>query len=455
MKLLVAAMLAMSAMGPAHAQAIPSDSAILAIIKTRVDSGRAPGIVVGIYEHGQRRYVSYGSAGPGRAPLDQHTFFEIGSISKTFTALLLADAATRGEVRLDQPVADLLPPGTTVPQKDGKPITLELLSTHRSGLPRVPGNMVPANIADPYVDYDTKRLYAFLASYTLPRAPGDSAEYSNLGAGLLGHALTLRSGMPTWGALVARRITGPLGMRETVVDVPSSMLARLAAGHDEKLDTVPAWHLDALAGAGALRSTAADMLTYLAAELDTSNGPLKKAIALGRPPRATFAPGLRIALGWLIGGTAEHPIWWHNGGTGGFRSFVAFDPNRQVAVVVLANSALSPDDIGLHIMNPLLPIVMPVVPPRTRVTVVAEDLDRLVGEYAMTPAMTLTISRVGAVLYGQATGQGRFPLSAASPTRFVFPAAGIDIDFHLDTAGRAREMVFRQGGGVLTIQRRP
>ena len=437
------------------AQAVPSDSAIRAIIKTRVDSGRGPGIVVGVLDHGQRRYYAYGSAGTGSAPLDEHTLFEIGSISKTFTALLLADAVTRGEVRLDQPVADLLPPGTAVPSKDGKQITLELLSMHRSGLPRLPSNMSPANPTDPYADYDATRLKAFLASYALKRAPGDSAEYSNFGAGLLGYALTLRSGMPSWGALVERRITGPLGMRETYVDVPASLAARVATGHNEALAPVPAWHLDALAGAGALRSTAADMLTYLAAELDTTSGPLHKAVQLGRTPRAPFLSGMRIALGWLVTGQPSQPLWWHDGGTGGFRSFVAFDPSRQLAVVVLANSALGPDDIGMHIMNPLVPVVMPMVPPRTIATVAPALLDRLVGEYPLMPNMVLTITQSGGTLFGQATGQGKFPLTPATPTRFVFTPSGIDIEFHLDDAGRAKEMVFRQGGGSLTVQRKP
>lgn len=439
----------------ASAQNILSDSAILAILKTRVDSGRAPGIVVGILERGQRRYVAYGSAGPGRTPLDEHTLFEIGSISKTFTGLLLADAATRGEVRLDQPVAQLLPAGTAVPSKDGKAITLEQLSTHRSGLPRLPTNLAPVDPADPYADYDAKRLGAFLTTYTLARAPGDSAEYSNLGAGLLGHALTLHAGMSSWGALVERRITGPLGMRETFVDVPSSFLNRVATGHDDKIDAVAAWHLDALAGAGALRSTAADMITYLAAELDTTPGPLGKAVTLGRSPRADFAPGSRIALGWMVSGPPVAPIWWHNGGTGGFRSIAAFDPARQVAVVVLANSAVSVDDIGMHLMNPKVKLVMPIVPPRTDVTLSPAALDRLVGEYPLTPALLLTVTRVGDALYAQATGQSRFPLTATSASRFVFPAAGIELEFHLGEAGPARELTFHQGAGTITVPRRP
>src|SRR5690606_26260141 len=158
-----------------RAQSVPTDSAILEIIRTRVDSGRSRGMAVGILENGKRRYISYGSAGPGRAPVDEHTIFEIGSISKTFTGLLLADAVERGRVQLDEPVALLLPEGTTVPSYDGRQITLVDLSTHRSGLPSMPDNFSPANPDDPYADYDATKLYAFLSSYRLPRAPGDGA----------------------------------------------------------------------------------------------------------------------------------------------------------------------------------------------------------------------------------------------------------------------------------------
>lgn len=439
----------------AVAQAVPSDSAILAILKTRVDSGRATGIVVGILEQGRPRYVAYGTAGTGVAPIDEHTLFEIGSISKTLTGLLLADAVKRGEVRLDEPLAELLPKGTLVPTRDRKVITLELLSTQRSGLPRLPGNLAPVDSTDPYAGYDAQRLYAFLSGYTLPRAPGDSAEYSNLGVGLLGHALTVRAGAPSWGALVERRITGPLGMRETFVDVPPALRGRVAIGHDARMTAVPPWHFDALAGAGALRSTAADMLTYLAAALDTSHGPLRQAMALARTPRADFGPGARIALGWMVSGPPASPIWWHNGGTGGFRSFVAFDPARQVAVVVLANSAVSVDDVGMHLVNPMVPVAMPMLPPRATFTLSVEALDRLVGVYALAPTMLLTITREGNALFGQATGQGRFPLTATAQDRFVFAPAGIELTFDLSEPGPASRLTLRQGGGTITAARRP
>jgi CubicO group peptidase (beta-lactamase class C family) len=444
--------------GTSLAQTIPSDSAIRSILKERVDSGRAPGIVVGILEHGQRRYIAYGSAGPGRPPLNEHTIFEIGSISKTFTSLLLADAVTRGEVRLDEPVADLLPAGTTVPSRDGKVITLELLATHRSGLPRLPTNLVPADPADPYADYTAPRLYAFLATYQLPRAPGDSAEYSNLGVGLLGHALVRRAGASSWGALVAQRIAGPLGMRETFVDVPADARARVAAGHDASMDTVPAWHFDALAGAGALRSSAADLLTYLAAELDTvsTSGPLGRAMARARTPRADFGGGNRIALAWLIQGSTNPPFWWHNGETGGFTSFVAFDPARQVAVVVLANAGVQVDDIGAHLIDPSVPLHMPPIPVhRTVVSLPVAALERVVGDYPLAPTFVLQVSRIGDALYLQATGQQKVRLWPEAPDRFFIKEVDAQLTFTFNGNGSATSVTLRQNGASQTAPRKP
>jgi len=447
-RLVGVAALAIASARFAHAQPLPTDSAIRAILTARVDSGRAPGIVVGVLEGGRRRYVAYGAAGPGRARLDEHTLFEIGSISKTFTGLLLADAVTRGEARLDQPVAELLPAGTVVPSRDGKSITLVGLSTHRSGLPRMPANFAPAVPTDPYADYDARRLYDFLASYQLPRAPGDSAEYSNLGVGLLGHALARRAGAASWGALVERRVTGPLGMRETWVDVPPAARARVAAGHDPAMDTVPAWHLDALAGAGALRSTAADMLTYLAAQLDTVRGPLARAAALAHQPQASMGTGARIGLGWIATGPPDRPILMHNGGTGGFRTYAAFDPARQVAVVVLSNASVSPDDIGMHLLNPSVPLRMPPVPPRrTAIALPADAMDRVVGAYQLAPGVQLQISREGDRLFVQLTGQEKLRLFAAAADRFFVRAVDAELRFALGETGQATSATLLQNGG--------
>src|SRR5262249_48036639 len=143
---------------------------------------------------------------------------------------LLADMVRHGEVRYEQPVADLLPKTVHVPEKAGRKITLLDLATQRSGLPRLPGNL-NATGDNPYGAYSVDSLYAFLSRYELPRAPGERYEYSNLGMGLLGHALSLRSGK-SYETLVVERVARPLAMRDTRVTLDAELRSRLAAGHD-------------------------------------------------------------------------------------------------------------------------------------------------------------------------------------------------------------------------------
>lgn len=339
---------------------VRSDAEIRAVLEARVDSTSARGIVVGIIEpDGTRRFVAYGTASDSGAAVDEHTIFEIGSISKTFTSLLLAEAVVRGELELDQPVASLLPDSVEMPAYDGQAITLEHLATHRSGLPRVPANLFPAALTDPYAGYDAERLFTFLGGYTLPRAPGADAEYSNLAVGLLGWVLTRHADAPSWATLVEQRITQPLGMDETYVDVPTALHDRVAQGHNARGAPVPAWHFDALAGAGAQRSTASDMLTYLAAQLDPPDDTLGTAIRLTQEPRADFSSSARAGLGWIIRESDDGVTYLHDGGTGGFSSLAAFAPETGTAAVVLSNAADNVVDIGLWLVEPSFPTPQP------------------------------------------------------------------------------------------------
>src|SRR5689334_1020665 len=202
----------------APAPSIASDGEIRKLLEQRVGERTADyGIVVGVIEAGRRRVVSVGSRSRGDArPLDGDTLFEIGSITKVFTALLLAEAVQRGEVSLEEPVAKLLPAAVKVPARGGREITLLDLSTHSSGLPSLPSNLNPKDPANPYADYSVEQLYAFLSSAQLSRDVGSKYEYSNLGVGLLGHALALRDGQ-SYEQLVRSRISGPLGMPSTVI----------------------------------------------------------------------------------------------------------------------------------------------------------------------------------------------------------------------------------------------
>ena len=340
----------------------PTNSGVLSspdiqkILAERIDTKRqSVGIVVGVIEPAGRRIVSHGSLlrGDARA-LDGDTVFEIGSITKVFTSLLLADAVERQQLNFADPVSKYLPAAVRMPER-GRAITLRDLANHTSGLPRLPGNLRPKDPQNPYADYTIDELYQFLSAYQLPRDVGTQFEYSNLGGGLLGHVLAKHAGMD-YGSLVKARVTDPLRMLNTAVVLTPEMKDRLATGHTASLVPTLSWDPSVLAGAGALRSTANDMLTFLGAVLGYSNTPLASAMArMTSASQRQWAgsPGLEIGLGWLILTANGKEILWHNGGTGGYRSFIGFDPKARTGVVVLSNASTPSgvDDIGFGLLS--------------------------------------------------------------------------------------------------------
>ena len=436
---------------------VPPDSEIRKILVERIDSfHQGVGIVVGVVEPKGRRVVAYGSLDKGDPrPLNGDTIFEIGSATKVFTSLLLADMVQRGEVALADPVAKYLPAEVKVPERGGRAITLVDLSTHTSGLPRMPSNFNPKDPANPYADYTTELLFQFISSYQLTRDIGSQFEYSNLGGGLLGQALAHRAGVD-YEALVRSRITGPLGMNSTGITLSPEMKARLALGHNDKLVTVPNWDLPALAGAGALRSSVNDMLTFLAANLGYVKSPLAPAMAaMLSVRRPTGAPGGgEIGLGWLITKPSEDEIVWHNGGTGGYRSFIGYDAKSRVGVVVLSNTFTGSgvDDIGMHLLDshaPLLP------PPKEHkeITVDPKIFDGYVGQYQLAPNFILTVTREGDQLFTQATGQSKVQVFPESERDFFLKVVDAQIAFETDANGRATSLTLHQNGANMPAKR--
>jgi CubicO group peptidase (beta-lactamase class C family) len=315
------------------------------------------GVSIGVVEHGVRLVFTYGVAKPD-------SMFEIGSITKTFTGLVLSQMVEQGKVKFDDPVRELLPPGT-VAKPAGNEITLLDLATQHSGLPRMPDNFSPTDQANPYADYHAANLYAFIAKQGVAKPANADFLYSNLGFGLLGQALAVRSGM-TYPALLAQEVTGPMGLQDTTVSLSIAQQARFLAGHDSNHKPAHAWDLDAFAGAGAIRSTAGDMLTYLEANLHPENfkpgaaapasPTLSAALVQSHEIRADSFGGLKIALAWLFDPNTGN--YWHSGGTGGFSSYAFFNPKGDHAVVVLLNTTIDShgsfaDRLGQHISQRL------------------------------------------------------------------------------------------------------
>jgi CubicO group peptidase (beta-lactamase class C family) len=435
---------------PATSVTFPPDSSVLSLLKQRVADRRSAGIVVGLLEpDGSTRILAWGNPGPGQPSLDETSVFEIGSVTKVFTAALLSDMVQRREVALDDPVQTYLPAGVVMPTRGGKQITLAMLSEQTSGLPRLPTNLRPADASNPYADYTVQQLYEFLSGYTLPRDPGASYEYSNLGVGLLGHVLALRAGK-SYEELLRERIWKPLGMSSTAITLTSPLRARLALGHGPSGAVVPGWDLTTLAGAGAIRSTAVDMLKFLAAQLHPERGPLEKAMALTHLERASAgSAGMGIGLGWHLRHHGGDDVVWHNGGTGGYRSFAGFRPTTGAAVVVLTNSGgEGADDVGFHLLNPAFPLA-PAPAPRkeyTAIPLAPQILEHYVGTYELAPQFQIVVSREGDALFAQATGQGKLRLWPYAETEFFFREVDAQIGFVRDTQGKVAGLVLHQGG---------
>jgi CubicO group peptidase (beta-lactamase class C family) len=438
---------------------VPSDAEIRNILVQRIDAyHQGVGMVVGVIEPQGRRIVAYGTLNQGDArPLGGDTIFEIGSITKVLTSLLLADMVQRGMVALSDPVVKYLPSEVKVPERAGRSITLLHLSTHTSGLPRLPSNLQPKDPADPYADYTAERLYQFLSTYQLTRDIGSHFEYSNLGGGLLGFALARRAGME-YEALVRSRITTPLGMKSTGITLTPEMKARLAVGHNADLKAVSNWNFQALAGCGALRSSANDMLTFLAANLGYVKSPLAPAMAsMLAVRRPTGSPSLgEIGLGWLMVKPSSQEIVWHNGGTGGYRSFVGFLPNARVGVVVLSNTFTQTgvDDIGMHLLDSHAPLM---APPKehNEIAVDPKLYDAYVGQYQLAPNFILTITREGDNLFVQATGQPKFQIFPSSEREFFLKVVDAQITFETDSTGRAASLTLHQNGANVPGKRVP
>jgi len=432
----------------ASARALPSDDEILSIIRQRVQEKRSAGIVVGVIDpDGRQRIVSYGDAGPGQPPLDANTVFEIGSISKVFTATVLAQMVQEGKIRLDDPAQKYLPSGVRLPTRGDKVITVGSLSEQNSGLPRMPANFHPANPQNPYADYSVQQMYEFLSGYSLARDPGAQFEYSNLGVGLLGHILSRVSGQ-SYEEMERSRVWAPLGMTHTGIAMTDSMKAHLALGHDEQGNVVSNWDLPTLAGAGAIRSTMSDMLRFLDANLHPERGPLQQAMAFAHKERAP-AGNMGIGLNWLSLHAGADTIVWHNGGTGGYRSFIGFVPSRKAGVVILTNSTgAGADDIGFHLLNSSLPLAPAPKPPTERKAIVLPQdvLGRYVGTYQLASGLRLDVALVDSALYIHPAQQATLRLWPSSEVDFFVKELDAQFTFVRDTKGFVTGLVLHQGG---------
>jgi CubicO group peptidase (beta-lactamase class C family) len=316
---------------PVHAADFPAVmNRDIAPMLRRLDLAAADGgagIVIGVSEHGVRRVMAYGAAKPD-------SLFEIGSITKTFTGLLLAQMSVQGKLDSRDPVRELLPPGVATAPK-GFEITLLDLATHHSGLPGMPDNPHPGGLRERFTDYHPADLYDFIKRHGVGKSTHEKFAYSNLGFAVLGAALATRAGAG-YPELLQRQITGPLGMTDTAISLSPEQLGRLMQGYDGQRQPTPRWDLDAFASAGGIRSTAGDMLTYLEAQLHPERSPFPAALVRSQRIRDHVGGDVDVALAWMYDtGTG---VYEHNGATGGYTAYAVFNPKRDFAAVAMLNA---------------------------------------------------------------------------------------------------------------------
>lgn len=420
---------------------IPSSEVIRALLAERM-AHDGVGIVVGVIEPTGRRVVAYGRSGaPDGRPLDGDSIFQIGSLTKVFTGLLLADMAERGEVGLEDPAARYLPPGVTMPER-GRPITLIDLSKHWSGLPSMPTNFMLEGNPNPYEAYTVEQLYAFLSSHQLSRPPGNQ-DYSNLGVALLGRLLGRRAGVE-YDELLRQRVLQPLNLRSTAITLDADQQTRSVPGHDRFRKPVDTWYLKAMPASGSLWSTVNDLLTFLSFSLGEEDSPLRSAMLLQRVPGR--------ALGWGASRLGGETVYNHEGGKEGYRSAAVFNPRTRTGVVVLMNARAqdSPLALARRLLfsgSPLAPAPSATPAPRF-ITLAGALLEARVGEYELESGQRLRVARRGDRLLLDTVGDGIMVLWPTSERDFLSNTEDVRLTFEGDEEGRTSGLVLHSSGST-------
>jgi len=328
------------------------DKQVDSVARQYIQKSNTVGLSIGILVNGAIKTYGYGEIvkGEGNLP-DANTIFEIGSITKTFTASILAYYVNQGKISLTDPITKYLPDSLLV-NPELNSIKIINLSNHTSGLPSIPPNFLPnMDPLNPYLHYDEALLFANLKNCKLATVPGEMYAYSNLSVGLLGVILQRVSGK-NYEQLVKQVITGPLKMSNTAQILTPKATKQFTAVYNAKGTETKPWDFKALAACGCLRSTVNDLLTYAKNNIHCDNTVLSNAFDLTH--QITFSKEPLVGLGWHVFQIKGANYYWHNGGTGGSRSFLIFSIEQKMAAVVLSNAEVGVDEVGLGIFKKML-----------------------------------------------------------------------------------------------------
>ena len=342
----------------------PDKKNLQAAIDTEVNKvlrGRLlSGLVVGVYKDGRVLIKGYGSVNNGaNAKPVASTVFQIGSLSKLFTAALVQVLCDEGVVAMDATLGELI--GRTRPLAPAlQSVTLRQLVTHTSGLPSIPKSLGEKLIGlvgkenllvNPYSHLEPELVFDYLATAQDKRPPG-RFEYSNLGMGLVGHVLEIVTGKP-YEKLVLEKVLEPLGMKATAISATEEMREQLAQGYTAKGGATGVWTFSSLAGAGAFYSNAENMMRFIQANLEGETA-ISPSLQKMHEPQA----GGRTGIGWMQPGFLDRffgnsTLVWHNGMVGGYASYLSVDAATRTGVVILANQATSVDMLGMMLNRQL------------------------------------------------------------------------------------------------------
>ncbi|PTY00150.1 serine hydrolase [Opitutus sp. ER46] len=385
--------------------------------------------------------VTFATAGQFAAddarPITPDTVFEIGSVTKVFTAILLAESERQGKVSRQDPAAKYLLPPDDAAQAALAKITLLSLTTHTSGLPRLSSNFTTGHTADPYAGYDRAALVEALRRDG-PGAPaGAKLAYSNFGVAVLGEALAAAWGQP-YAQVLRAQVLEPMGLKTTTLGLAGEPAPTdFAPPHEHGRRGAP-WTFEAYAPAGALRSTARDLAAFVAACAGLAETPLRAAIdATLVPQRVNADSGEKIGLGWFVVPAEGRTVFSHGGRTGGTQAFVAFERPAGRGVVLLSTRGQDPAGWVL----PLLDVKRPGAAPSA-----LQDAESYVGRYPLTPQFAIDITAAHGALLAQATGQGKLALRESKPDRFSVVDVPAEISFERDAAGKVVALVLHQNG---------
>jgi len=447
--------------GP-HTSDLPDEPEIRNLLAARIKAlggeQGGVGIVIGVISPRGRQTISAGQCSCGDShPPDGDTIFEIGSVTKTFTALLLAEMAEQHEVALNDPAVKYLPTGFRIPERNGKTISLLDLATHTSGLPFMPDESALPN-ESATTKYSVADLRRFLASWELRSEIGKKWEYSNIGYWLLGEALADRAGVD-YETLLRKRVIAPLGLTNTDFEVSPKMKTNFAAGHNAVLQpsppisTLPIYSL--MPAAGGLYSTANDLLKVLAVAMDYERSSLSTATHLTWTTRRPVSSnGSEQALGWTIIHEQNDELIVHDGGTFGYASSIAWDPFKRVGVVVLSNQVASVGDIARHLLRPSLALEKPTATKRTEVSIDPAKLDLYIGNYEASGEGIFAIVREGNGLAIRAPaewGLPKFTLHPESRQEFFVAELPMHVAFQFETDGSVKKVLIYPPRGQRSI----